>query len=155
MTAAPPDVAVFTDGACRGNPGPGGWAAVLLFGDHRREISGGSKRTTNNIMEMTAAVQGLRLLKKPCRVVLYSDSQYLIRGMTEWLPSWARRGWRRAGGQEVANLNLWQELQRLNQEHEIAWRWIPAHHDSPEASMPENALCDKLAREASQAADEI
>lgn len=145
---APPQVTIFTDGACSGNPGPGGWAAVLLYGAHRKELSGGAHTTTNNIMELTAAIQALRQLNKPCTVILYSDSQYLVRGMSEWIDGWIRRGWKRAGGHPVANHTLWQELHRLARRHPVAWRWIPAHHDDPAASHPENARCDELARQA-------
>jgi ribonuclease HI len=143
-----PRVTIYTDGACSGNPGPGGWAAVLLWGDHRKELSGGARHTTNNIMELTAAIQALRQLRKPCEVILYSDSRYLVQGMTEWLPAWVRRGWRRADKSPVANRSLWEELQRQNGRHRVEWHWIPAHHDDPVASHPENARCDELAREA-------
>lgn len=141
-----PEVVIYTDGACSGNPGPGGWAAVLISGNHRKEISGGAQATTNNIMEMTAARQALQQLKKPCRVRVYSDSQYLVKGMTEWMPGWIRRNWRRGQNQPVANENIWKELLRLSRDHEISWYWIPAHHDDPVASHPENARCDELAR---------
>jgi len=143
-------VTIYTDGACSGNPGPGGWAAVLLSGDHRKEISGAARHTTNNIMELTAAIQALRQLRAPSRVTLFSDSRYLVQGMTEWLPNWIRKGWRRPGG-TVANRTLWEELHRLAGHHAVTWRWIPAHHDDPIASHPENARCDELARAAIEA----
>ncbi len=127
--------------------GPGGWAAVLLSGDHRKEISGAARHTTNNIMELTAAIQALRQLRAPSRVTLFSDSRYLVQGMTEWLPNWIRKGWRRPGG-TVANRTLWEELHRLAGRHAVTWRWIPAHHDDPVGSHPENACCDELARAA-------
>ena len=150
MTAADsrPLVEIFTDGACSGNPGPGGWAAVLVMGPHRKEISGGRTVTTNNIMELSAAIQGLRQLKKSCRVRIYSDSQYLVKGMSEWMGGWLRRNWKTAGGSPVANRDLWEELNRLNKVHEVVWTWIPAHHNDPLSSHPENARCDELAREA-------
>jgi len=140
------EVTIYTDGACSGNPGPGGWAAVLICGPHRKEISGGAVHTTNNIMEMTAAVQALRQLKQRSEVTLHSDSRYLVQGMKEWLPNWLRRGWRRPGGGEVANRTLWEELHRLSGKHQIRWQWLPAHHDDPVRSHPENARCDELAR---------
>lgn len=147
-TLALPEVTIYTDGACSGNPGPGGWAAVMIFGPHRKELSGGSPQTTNNIMELSAAIHALRSLTKPCRVTLFSDSQYMIKGMTEWIHGWVRKNWKKAGGGDVANRTLWEELNRLAGVHKVTWRWIPAHHDDPIASHPENARCDELAREA-------
>lgn len=143
-----PRVVIYTDGACSGNPGPGGWAAVMLYGEHRKELSGGAARTTNNIMELTAAIQALQQLTRRCQVDLYTDSQYLVKGMTEWMPGWLRKGWRRQGGKDVANRTLWEELNRLARQHDIHWNWIPAYHDDPVASHPENDRCDILARQA-------
>lgn len=153
MNTPPPHVDIFTDGACSGNPGPGGWAAVLVMGAHRKELSGGRTLTTNNVMELTAAIEGLRQLKRPCRVTLCSDSQYLVKGMTEWMDAWVRKNWRTAGGKAVANQALWKELRELCRKHAVKWVWIPAHHNDPLASHPENARCDELAREAIRLAE--
>lgn len=135
-------VRIYTDGACRGNPGPGGWAAVLLCGEHRRELSGYEPQTTNNRMELRAAIEALHALKRPARVDLYTDSQYLRQGMESWLPRWRRNGWRTAQGGRVKNIDLWQELDRLCSRHEVRWHWLPAH-----SGYAENERCDRLARE--------
>lgn len=137
-----PLVKIYTDGACLGNPGPGGWAALLRFGDHEKTLSGGEIDTTNNRMELTAALQALQALKKPCRVELYTDSEYLRKGITEWLPNWRARGWKRKGG-KLANAALWQALEAAAQPHTIDWRWIRGH-----AGHPENERVDRLARQA-------
>ncbi len=141
--AALPLVTVYTDGACSGNPGPGGWAAILIHGDRRKEISGAEAETTNNRMELRAAVEALRHLRRRCRVHVYTDSEYLRRGMTEWLPRWKANGWRTAGRKAVKNADLWRELDRLSQTHEVHWHWLRAH-----AGHPENERCDALARAA-------
>jgi ribonuclease HI len=135
-------VTIYTDGACEPNPGPGGWAALLRFGQHEKVISGSEASTTNNRMELTAAVQALQALKKPCRVEIYTDSEYLKRGVTEWLPGWKKRNWRRKGG-ELKNVDLWQALDRSISQHNITWRWIRGH-----SGHPENERVDKLAVEA-------
>jgi len=124
-----PHVVIYTDGGCDPNPGPGGWGALLQFKDHERTISGAEAHTTNNRMELTAAIQALLALKRPCRVELYTDSQYLRQGITEWLPGWRRRGWRRKGG-ALANLDLWQTLDGLVQQHEVSWQWVRGHSGS-------------------------
>lgn len=132
-------VTVYTDGGCDPNPGVGGWGVVLLCGDTRKELSGGDENTTNNRMEMTAAIEALSALKRSCSVKLLTDSEYLKRGITEWLPQWKRRNWKRKGG-PVANEDLWRTLDELSQRHEIVWSWVPAH-----MGIPENERCDELA----------
>lgn len=121
-----PRVTIYTDGACEPNPGPGGWAALLLAGKTEKELVGSDPHTTNNRMELTAAVQALRALSKPCKVDLYTDSQYLRRGITEWLPDWRRRGWKRKGG-TLANIDLWKALEAALAQHEISWHWVRGH----------------------------
>ncbi|MBM3189230.1 MAG: ribonuclease HI [Chloroflexi bacterium] len=136
-------VEIYTDGACDPNPGPGGWGAVLVSGPHTREISGAEPRTTNNRMELTAAIEALRLLKRPCQVVIHTDSEYLQRGITEWLPNWQRRGWRLSSGGRVENQDLWQALLAAQAGHEVTWRWVRGH-----AGHPLNERADRLATEA-------
>ncbi len=136
-------VEIFTDGACRGNPGPGGWAAILRHGETERELAGGEAMTTNNRMEMTAAIAALEALKRPCRVDLYTDSQYLSDGITKWLPGWKSRDWRTADKKPVKNIDLWQRLDLAAAPHEIAWHWVRGH-----AGHPENERADVLARAA-------
>ncbi|MBX7254959.1 MAG: ribonuclease HI [Candidatus Hydrogenedentes bacterium] len=132
-------VEIFTDGGCRPNPGVGGWAAILQYGEKIRELSGGESNTTNNRMELTAAVRALEALKRPCRVVLHTDSEYVKRGITEWMPQWKRSGWKRREG-ELKNKDLWQKLDSLTQSHTIDWRWVKGH-----AGHPMNERCDELA----------
>ncbi|TYO99286.1 ribonuclease HI [Geothermobacter ehrlichii] len=143
MAKTAPLVEIFSDGACSGNPGPGGWGTLLRCGDHIRELSGFEPETTNNRMELTAAIAGLEALKRPCRVRLTTDSQYLKKGMTEWLPGWIRRGWKNAQKKPVANRDLWERLLELEKIHQIEWCWVRGH-----AGHPENERCDELAREA-------
>lgn len=143
-------ITVYTDGACLGNPGPGGWAAILLWGPHRREIFGGETQTTNNRMELRAAIEALRALREPAAVDLYTDSAYLKRGVTEWLPRWKEQGWRRREGKAlkpVANADLWQELDVLLGRHAVRFHWIEGH-----AGHPENTRANALARQAMRAA---
>ena len=137
----PSEVDVFTDGACRGNPGPGGWAAILRYRGREKELSGFDPDTTNNRMEMTAAVAGLEALKRSCRVRLYSDSQYLRDGITKWMHGWKRRGWRTADKQPVKNVDLWQRLDAVAGRHDVAWIWVRGH-----SGHPENERADALAR---------
>jgi ribonuclease HI len=120
-------VTIYTDGACSGNPGPGGWAAVLLFNGREKEISGGEPVTTNNRMELTAAIKALEALKRPCTVELYTDSQYLRLGITEWINGWKARGWRTADKKPVKNEDLWRRLDEVRAGHQIAWRWVRGH----------------------------
>ena len=126
-------VEIYTDGACRGNPGPGGWAATLQVGEHLRELFGGEAQTTNNRMELTAVIEGLQALKRPCEVDLYLDSQYVRQGITEWLPGWKAKGWRTASKQPVKNVELWQQLDTLvaTGGHTIDWRWVRGHNGDP------------------------
>ncbi len=133
-------VTVYTDGACRGNPGPGGWGAILRYGANSRELSGGERQTTNNRMELMAAIEALGALKEPCRVELYTDSRYVRDGITRWLPGWRRRGWRTAGRKPVKNQDLWTRLDDLVRRHEVDWRWVKGH-----AGDPGNERADALA----------
>ena len=135
-------VTVYTDGGCEPNPGTGGWGAVLAYNGHYKELSGGEPETTNNRMELTAALEALKALKRRCEVLLYTDSEYLRRGITEWLPAWKRRGWKRKTG-SVKNLDLWRELDLLVQKHDVEWRWVRGH-----SGDPLNERCDELANEA-------
>ena len=137
----PSAVEIFTDGACRGNPGPGGWAAILRYRGVERELTGYDPDTTNNRMEMMAAIGGLEALKRPCRVRLYSDSQYLRDGITKWINGWKRRGWRTADKQPVKNVDLWQRLDAASARHVVTWEWVRGH-----AGHPENERADALAR---------
>ena len=140
-------VTIYTDGACRGNPGPGGWGAVLLYGGHRREISGASGQTTNNRMELTAAIRALETLTRPSEVTLYTDSTYVKDGITQWLPNWKARGWRTAAKAPVKNRDLWEALDALANRHDVTWHWVKGH-----AGNAENERADTLARTALKAA---
>jgi ribonuclease HI len=133
-------VEAFTDGACRGNPGPGGWGVVLRAGKHVKELSGGEPATTNNRMELRAAIEALAALKEPCRVDLYTDSVYVRSGITEWLPAWRARGWRTADKKPVKNQDLWETLAALAERHDVSWHWVKGH-----AGHPENERADELA----------
>jgi ribonuclease HI len=142
------EVTISTDGACVGNPGPGGWACILRSGDRTREMFGSHPHTTNNRMELTAAIEGLRALKQPCKVALYTDSQYLKRGITEWISGWKARGWMRrekGGLKPVLNRDLWTELDRMVHTHHITWGWVKGH-----ATDPDNIRCDELAQRAAR-----
>jgi ribonuclease HI len=133
-------VEIFTDGACKGNPGPGGWAAILRYGSHERELIGREPLTTNNRMELAAAIHGLKALKRPCRVQLFTDSSYLRDGITRWVLVWQENGWKTADRKPVKNAELWQELLEAGAPHEIKWHWVRAH-----AGHPENERADRLA----------
>ncbi len=133
-------VVIHTDGGCKGNPGPGGWAAVLRYGEHVREISGGAPATTNNRMELQAAIEALRALKRPCQVEFFTDSEYLRQGISKWLPVWRRRGWRTSGKKPVKNDDLWRALDQAAAPHRIAWKWLKGH-----AGHTDNERCDQLA----------
>ena len=133
-------VTIYTDGACRGNPGPGGWGVVLQSGDRCRELYGGEAATTNNRMELTAVIEALQALKRPCSVVLKSDSKYVLQGITEWLPNWKQRGWRTAAKKPVLNVDLWQRLDQLAGQHSIDWQWVRGH-----SGEPGNERADQLA----------
>ena len=136
-------VTIYTDGACSGNPGPGGWGAMLVYGDTVREMKGGEPETTNNRMEMMAAISALEALKRPCSVDLYTDSQYLREGLTNWIYGWKSRGWKTADKKPVKNVDLWQRLDELRAHHDVTLHWVKGH-----AGHPENERCDELAREA-------
>lgn len=134
-------VELYTDGACSGNPGPGGYGAILVFGGRERELSGGEKETTNNRMELMAAIVGLEALKEPCQVILTSDSRYLVDAVEKkWLDSWVRRGWKKADGKPALNIDLWKRLLVQLERHEVSFRWIKGH-----AGHPYNERCDSLA----------
>lgn len=134
-------VTIYTDGACSGNPGPGGWGAILRFGEHEREMSGGEQETTNNRMELTAAIEALNALKRPCAIDLYTDSTYVRSGIMEWLDGWKRRNWRTAANKPVKNADLWQALDEAQLRHDVTWHWVKGH-----AGHPENERADELAR---------
>lgn len=141
------NVTMYTDGACRGNPGPGGWGVVLVSGENEREIYGGVADTTNNRMELVAAIRGLAALKRRCRVIVYTDSEYLRKGITEWLAQWQARGWRTAARKAVKNEDLWRELAGLAAKHEIEWHWVKGHSGHPgndRADMLANRGIDEL-----------
>ena len=137
-----PFVLIYTDGACRGNPGPGGWGAILTFGDKEKELCGGELATTNNRMELMAAIAALEALKRPCKVELHTDSQYLRTGITEWLPGWKARGWKTAAKAPVKNDDLWKRLDAARLRHQVDWRWVKGH-----AGHPMNERADGLARQ--------
>lgn len=135
-------VEIHGDGACLGNPGPGGWACLLRHDKRERELAGGEILTTNNRMELMAAIQGLEALKSPCDVALYSDSQYVLKGISEWMPNWLKRGWKNSAGEPVKNQDLWQRLQLAASIHQVKWHWVKGH-----AGHPDNERVDELARE--------
>jgi ribonuclease HI len=135
-----PQVEIWTDGACKGNPGPGGWGAWLSTDGHERELLGGEASTTNNRMELTAVIEALTVLKRQCQVVLHTDSQYVQKGISEWMPSWIRRGWRTADGKPVKNVDLWKRLADQAARHRIDWRWVKGH-----AGVAGNERADQLA----------
>jgi ribonuclease HI len=136
-------IIIYTDGACRGNPGPGGWGAVLMSGEHRKELKGAEPQTTNNRMELTAAIEALTALKRRSKVDLYTDSKYVMTGITEWIHNWKERGWRTADKKPVKNVDLWQALDAQIARHDIDWHWVKGH-----AGVPENERADELANEA-------
>lgn len=138
-----PHVEIATDGACKGNPGPGGWGAVLRTGATEKELSGGERDTTNNRMELMAAIEALGALKKPCRVTLSTDSKYVMDGLTKWVPGWIRNGWRTAARQPVKNADLWRLLMAAAEPHRIEWKWVKGH-----AGHPDNERADRLASDA-------
>ncbi len=135
------EVEIFCDGACSGNPGPGGWGSILRYGGNQKELSGGEPQTTNNRMEMTAAIMALESLTRPCNVALTTDSQYLVKGMTEWLPGWMKKGWRNSKREPVLNRDLWERLVAAAAPHQVRWLWVRGHN-----GHAENERCDELAR---------
>ena len=136
-------VDIFTDGACKGNPGPGGWGAVLRSGGHEKELSGHDPATTNNRMELTAAIEALKALKSPCEVQLYTDSKYVIDGITGWIFGWQKNGWKNSQKKPVLNADLWQALLEAKRRHKVSWHWVKGH-----AGHPENERADQLASDA-------
>ncbi|NWF35194.1 ribonuclease HI [Mariprofundus sp. KV] len=137
-----PVVEAFTDGACSGNPGPGGWGVLLRMGRHEKELYGGEAHTTNQQMELQAAVEALKALTKPCKVTIISDSKYVVQGMSEWIHNWKKKGWKTAGKKPVSNLERWQELDKLAAVHDVTWKWVKGH-----AGHAENERADELARQ--------
>lgn len=137
------EVIIYTDGACSGNPGPGGWGALLQCRDNERELSGGEPATTNNRMELMAVIEALNALKKPVRAVVHTDSQYVQKGISEWIHGWKRKGWKTASGSPVKNVDLWQALDSAARAHQVEWKWVKGH-----AGHPENERVDRLARDA-------
>ncbi|MDE0627506.1 MAG: ribonuclease HI [Bryobacterales bacterium] len=138
-------VKLITDGSCLGNPGPGGWAAILRYGPHKKELSGGAGWTTNNRMEISAVLEGFKALKEPCRVTVELDSEYVRKGVTAWIRKWRQRGWKTVTGQPVKNRDLWQELVAATADHRVKWVWVKGH-----ASHKDNNRCDKLAKAAAR-----
>jgi len=138
-------VHLITDGACIGNPGPGGWACILRYGGHKKEMSGSAPETTNNRMELTAAIEGLRALKQPCEVEVITDSEYVKNGITNWIHGWKRNGWKTSSKKPVVNQDLWSELDRLAAKHETRWTWTKGHADHDD-----NNRCDELATQAAR-----
>lgn len=136
-------VEIFTDGACSGNPGPGGYGAILKYGREIKEISGCELETTNNRMEMKAVIEALRQLKRPCKIRIVTDSKYVVKGITEWMPGWIKRSWLNSQKKPVLNRDLWEELLKKSRQHQIKWEWVRGHH-----GHPENERCDRLARDA-------
>ena len=135
-------VSLYTDGACKGNPGKGGWGVLMRYGSHEKELFGGEAHTTNNRMELTAIIQGLAALNRPCAVVIYTDSQYVKNGMEKWIHGWKKNGWKTASKQPVKNEDLWQQLDRLAAQHQIQWQWVRGH-----AGHAENERADALANQ--------
>ncbi len=146
-----PKVSIYTDGACSGNPGPGGWGAILRFGETEKELKGGELHTTNNRMELMAAISALEALKKPCEVALYTDSQYVRQGITGWIHGWKRNGWRTADKKPVKNADLWQRLDAAAARHVVDWRWVKGHAGDP-GNERADALANRGLREAQAAA---
>lgn len=137
-----PKVTIYTDGACKGNPGPGGWGAILFYGDKKKEICGGEPATTNNRMELMGAIQALELLNRPCKIELHTDSQYVMKGIQEWIKGWKARGWKTADKSPVKNDDLWKRLDAARERHDVDWRWVKGH-----AGHPLNERADALANE--------
>ena len=136
-------VEIFTDGACRGNPGPGGWGAILRYNKHEKHLKGAVAFTTNNRMELTAVISALTALKKPCAIKVTTDSQYVRQGITSWLKQWKKNGWKTSSKDPVKNMDLWQQLDTIAKQHEISWHWVKGH-----SNHPENEMADQLANEA-------
>ncbi len=148
MTAVKPRVEAFTDGACSGNPGPGGWGVLLRMGKHEKELCGGEPETTNQRMELQAAIESLKALNKKCHITIYSDSKYVIQGITEWIHGWKKNGWKNASKKPVANQDLWEALDIQAARHDVIWKWVKGH-----AGHPGNERADELARKGIPAID--
>jgi ribonuclease HI len=142
MTGPKHPIQIFTDGACSGNPGPGGWGAILIYGEHRKELHGGEAETTNNRMELMAAIKALEALKRKSEVELYTDSNYVKNGIGAWIHGWKKNGWRTADKKPVKNVELWQELDEMTRRHDVSWHWVKGH-----SGHPENERADELARQ--------
>ena len=140
-------IEIFTDGACKGNPGPGGWGAIIRYGKHEKEIAGGDPDTTNNRMELSAAIQALKILIEPCHVKLHTDSKYVLDGITKWIHGWQRNGWKNASKQPVRNADLWRDLIDAVARHQVEWIWVKGHN-----GHPENERADRLASDAAEVA---
>ena len=134
-------VEIYTDGACSGNPGPGGWGTILRFGDVEKELHGGEEDTTNNRMELTAVIKGLQALTRPCKITVYTDSKYVMDGVTKWLEGWVRKGWKTASKKKVKNQDLWEVMYQELKNHDVSWKWVKGH-----SGHPENERADELAR---------
>jgi len=143
-------VEIYTDGACKGNPGPGGWGAVMRYADAEKQLFGGEPDTTNNRMELMAAIMALETLNRPCEVILTTDSQYVRQGITEWLAGWKRKGWKNSQNKPVKNADLWKRLDLATQSHKIDWRWVKGH-----SGHPENELADQLANKGVEALNKV
>ena len=140
-------VIIYTDGACRGNPGPGGWGVLIEYGESSKQLYGGDNSTTNNKMELTAAIMALKEIKEPCEIILYTDSKYVLQGIEDWIHNWKKRGWRGANKKPVKNIELWKELDELRDEHNIKWNWVKGHSGDPgneTADMLANRGIDEL-----------
>ncbi|MFN3524268.1 MAG: ribonuclease HI [Phenylobacterium sp.] len=145
-----PKVVIYTDGACSGNPGPGGWGAILIYGEREKELTGGERATTNNRMELMAAIQALEALTKPCKVELHTDSQYVMKGVTQWIHGWKARGWLTADRKPVKNDDLWRRLDEARRRHDVDWRWVKGHNGH-ELNERADALARKGMKEANAA----
>ncbi len=142
MTGSPTkQITIYTDGACLGNPGPGGWAAIAMYGGKERTISGHAPATTNNRMELQAAIEGLKLLREPCNVTIYTDSKYVQQGMLEWVQGWQKRGWKTADKKPVKNVDLWQALLAASAPHKVRWQWVKGHADNLHNNRVDEAAC--------------
>jgi len=140
-------IEIYTDGACSGNPGPGGWGAVLLYKEHRKEISGGAKETTNNRMEMQAVIEALKTLKKEsAKIIVYTDSKYVLTGISEWIFGWKKNGWKNAAKKPIKNIDLWQELDAETAKHEIKWVWVKGHNGNKYNEIADRLACDAVKR---------
>ncbi len=144
MSSTLPDVMIFCDGACRGNPGPGGWGVVLRMGAKEKKLSGYKQMTTNNEMELTAALEGLRALTRPCDVIVTTDSKYVSQGMTSWIANWRKNNWKTSAKKPVKNQKLWEALSEAASPHKVKWKWVKGHNGHPENEMADQLACDAI-----------